>query len=113
MISQKIIDILEDNDINIVTTGIQDGEHYTELEFYSNAGEDFVMDIWHDNTDAGFIQAFIEYAYDFDPDEHAEMWAGCRGRVSGVPDSIRELIDDADGISEFLYRIADKLSERS
>ena len=49
-----------------------------------------------------------EYAYDFDPEEHAEMWVESRGK-RGVPDSIRTLIDDADAIKEMAFELADAL----
>lgn len=110
-LSKKIIEILEDNDINIICTEKQDKEYYTEMEFYSDAGEDFVFSIWHNRTKRSFIDAFREYAIDFDPDEHAEMWVEARHSVAGVPQRIRDLIDDADSIDEFLTKVSDELSE--
>lgn len=80
-----------------------------ELEKYSPAGEDFSFSIaGREETDV--VKQVREYAYEFDPDEHAEMWVESRGK-RGVPDSIRTLIDDADAIKEMLFELADALRE--
>lgn len=76
-----------------------------ELEKYSPAGEDFFFCV--DKND--FVNNVIEYAEDFDADEHAEMWVENRHSVRGVPQSIRTLIDDADAIKEMLIELADSL----
>lgn len=52
----------------------------------------------------------VEYAADFDADEHAEMWVEFRGK-NGVPNSIRALIDDADAIQEMLDELAEAVYE--
>ena len=111
-IAKSIIKILENNDINIICTekGFNTKNYYTELEFFTDAGEDFVFSVWHNGTKESFINAFCEYAADFDADEHAEMWVNMRGQ-RGVPESIRTLIEDADGIAATLETIADKLKE--
>lgn len=56
-----------------------------------------------------FPESVREYANDFDADEHAAMWIEARGKVNGVPDSIRELIKDAEAIKEMLNELADAL----
>lgn len=56
-----------------------------------------------------FLESVREYANDFDADEHAEMWIEARGRVNGVSDSIRTLIDDAEAIQKMLDELADAL----
>ena len=78
-----------------------------EFEKYSPAGEDFIFTITG-NDEARVAEQVREYAYDFDPDEHAEMWVESRGK-RGVPDSIRTLIDDADAIKEMAFELADAL----
>lgn len=103
----RIEDILEKWEVSWETYE-QDGDYYTECEFYSDAGEDFVFDIWHDGTVKSFVDSFADYAFNFDPDEHAEMFMGMRGQ-RGVPQSIRVLISDADSIAETLDSIADEL----
>lgn len=76
-----------------------------ELEKYSPAGEDFLMCVEVEN----FPESVREYANDFDADEHAAMWIEARGKVNGVPDSIRELIKDAEAIQKMLNKLADTL----
>lgn len=80
-----------------------------EFEKYSPAGEDFVFSIV--GTDENeLVKEVNRYASDFDPDEHAELWVGSRGK-RGVPGSIRTLIDDADSIKEMLVELAKKLQK--
>lgn len=100
-ISRKAIGICEKLGwtLNIGTTDV-------ELEKYSPAGEDFIFTVSIDN----FISDVIEYASDFDADEHAEMWVESRGK-NGVPSSIRTLIDDADDIDKMLQELSDTLGK--
>lgn len=108
MLNEKTISILEENDITVSERYEQDGEYYREIEFYSPEGEDVCETIWYDGTDDGFIEAFRQLADNFDADEHAEMWINNRD-VSGVPDSVRALIDDAENIKDILLDVAEKL----
>lgn len=78
-----------------------------EFEKYSPAGEDFIFTIVG-NDENEVAKKVREYAYDFDPDEHAEVWVESRGK-RGVPNSIRTLIDDADSIKEMLFELAEEL----
>lgn len=105
-LNQTYIDILEENDWSICSY-TDDGR--VEIEKYSPAGEDFLMYVEIEN----FPKSVREYANDFDPDEHAEMWINARGRVNGVPNSIRELIDDAEEIQKMLNELADALEEKN
>ena len=107
-LAKRIIDILENADFNILSNEEQRGEMVAELEWYSDAGEDFIVTIWHKGTKKSFVDAFIEYANDFDADKHAEMWVEYRGK-GGCPSSIRALIEDADGIKKHLEETADAL----
>lgn len=97
-LEQKYIDILEQNDWGI-SSYTDDGR--VELETYSPAGENFLMCVEVEN----FPESVREYANDFDADEHTEMWIEARGRVAGVPNSIRELIEDAEAIKEMLNEL--------
>lgn len=101
-LEQKYIDILEQNDWGI-SSYTDDGR--VELETYSPEGENFLMCVDVEN----FPESVREYANNFDADEHAEMWIEARGRVAGVPNSIRELIEDAEAIKEMLNELADTL----
>ncbi len=87
---------------------IHEYENDVELEKYSPAGEDFFFCV--DKKD--FINNVIEYAEDFDADDHAEMWVENRHTVSGVPQSVRTLIDDADAIKKMLLELAENLKRK-
>lgn len=75
------------------------------MEKYSPAGEDFLMCVEVEN----FHESVREYANDFDPDEHAEMWISTRGTVNGVPESVKDLIEDAYAIKQMIYELANAL----
>jgi len=107
-LAKKIIEVLENADFRVCSNEEQNGEMVAELEWFSDAGEDVIVTIWNKGTKQSFIDAFIEYTNDFDPDEHAEMWVNHRGE-GGCPSSIRALIDDADGIKKHLEETADAL----
>ena len=71
---------------------------------YSPAGEDFGFYI---DSDGDLGKQIMQYAYDFDIDEHIEMWLDAkRSGTSGVP-SVRELVEDAKDISKMLDELAD------
>lgn len=80
-----------------------------QLSKFSPAGEDFFFTVDKQN----FLTEIINYAENFDADEHAEMWVKCMDSVRGVPQSIRTLIEDADAIKEMLLELAEKLTIRS
>ena len=105
-LEQKYIDILEQNDWSI-SSYTDDGR--VEVQKYSPAGEDFLVCVEVEN----FPESVREYANDFDADEYAEMWIEARGRVNGVPNSVRELIDDAEEIKKMLNELADVLEEKN
>ena len=88
---------------------LREDDKYVDVCQYSPAGEDFFFTVPKRN----FAQEVDQYAYDFDADEHAEMWIECRNTVRGVPQSIRTLINDADAIQEMLYGLARALNGRS
>lgn len=85
---------------------VYDGD--AELQKHSPAGEDFIVSI--DDID-DMVSCVAKYAEDFDADEHAAFWVEHRGSTSGVPSSIRALIDDADAIKAMLEELAEKLKE--
>lgn len=84
--------------------------NYVELEKYSLAGEDFsmIIDFDMENPIDSFLENLKEYSDDFDIDEHVEMWIPERGK-GGCPDSIRELVEDAEGIKEMIFELWDAL----
>ena len=102
----KLMDVLIDA-AELLDWSVHIYDDCIEFEKYSLAGEDFIFTITG-NDEARVAEQVREYAYDFDPDEHAEMWVESRGK-RGVPDSIRTLIDDADAIKEMAFELADAL----
>ena len=109
MLNKKITKVLGNNRIKLSEKYEADNnEFFQEVEFYSDAGEDVVETVFYNGTSKDFIRAFREMAMIFDADEHAAMWVDLRGK-SGVPNSIRVLVDDADSIKEFLLKVADEL----
>lgn len=89
-----------------------DERNYVELENYSPEGEDFSMIIDFDKEDVidSFLKNLKKYESDFDPEEHAEMLIENRGNY-GVPNSIRDLLDDAEAIKKMIFELWDKLSD--
>lgn len=108
MLSERTIEILENNDMHAYDRSEQHGEFVREIEFYSPEGEDVIETIFYDGTDEGFIREFKANAINFDADEHAEMWIEGRGK-RGVPESVRDLITDAEWIKDTLLSVADEL----
>lgn len=107
----KVKKILDKHNIrNYESVYEQDGEYYVELEWQSDAGEDVIGTIWFDGTTKGFVEGVREAYESFDPDEHAAMWWENRNNVGGVPQSLRTLIDDADGIQKTLEDLAIELA---
>lgn len=103
-LKKKYLDVLELHDWS-VSSYTEDGR--VELEKYSPAGEDFIMCVNVEN----FPQAVMEYAEDFDIDEHIAMWIEAkRNGVGGVPET-RELVHDAEDIDKMLQELAIALSE--
>lgn len=76
-----------------------------ELSKHSPAGEDFNFVI--DGKD--ICREIAEYAYDFDIDDHVDLWAEHRG-TRGVPETFRELVEDAESIQEMLDELAEALN---
>ena len=111
-LDERITDVFEQNEIGICSIYEHykhDGNYITELEWFSPASEDIIISFWYDGTEEDFVKQFEEYAAGFDPDEHAEMWVEHRGE-GGCPNSIRELINDADAIDTFLNAVACELA---
>ena len=72
------------------------------LSKYSPAGEDFGFYVSKENP----YEEIEEYSDNFDPDEHCIMWIREMDTVSGVPQSVRELINDAEAIAGMLNELA-------
>lgn len=68
---QAYLDILEKREWSVCDY-TDDGR--VELEWYSPAGEDFIVCVKVEN----FPDEILNYSDDFDPDEHIEMWVEAR-----------------------------------
>ena len=112
-LSEKIIEVLEAHDISLcgeISERTYNNDGYdVELETYSPEGEDVIIPLIYDGTEEDFIRQFERYAEGFDAEEHAEMWIEGRGK-NGVPDSIKDLLEDAEWIKGTLMEIADELN---
>lgn len=109
-LNDKIISIIEHNGFSIEEIEENGNEFYTEIGQYTPEGEDWFETIWFDGTDNGFIEAVQNVSHNFDPDEAAMVWIPCRGK-NGVPESIKDLIADAEWKKEKLEVLANKLAD--
>ena len=112
-LSKRIEELLGKHDFSVcgeITERTYNNDGYdVELETYSPEGEDVIVSLIYDGTEEGFIKAFRSYAEDFDAEEHAEMWIEGRGK-NGVPESIKNLLEDAEWQKEMLLEVAKDLN---
>lgn len=98
-LSKKYLDVLEEQNWTVAD---YTGDGRVDLETESPAGEDFIICVEVKNLQ----DSVKEYASNFDVDEHIEMWVEAKKNgVQGVP-SARELVHDAEAISEMLENLA-------
>lgn len=86
---------------NIAVFETEDG---WELEFYSPAGEDYLM--YLNGTDIEEILDSLE-EYEFDPEQHAHDWYGAN---CGEPSSLRDLLEDAEAIAQKIEELKKKVN---
>lgn len=86
---------------------ISEYDDYYYLSYYSPAGEDFGFEVQKGER-SQVIKDIVDYAFSFDPEEHASMWYGAN---RGEPTSLRALLNDADNIAEQLDKLADIVKE--
>lgn len=104
MISQKILDALADNNWK---TYIDTEDNFIELEWYSPAGEDFLLSFAFDvKDDDDFLSQLYDAYINFDTERHAVENYG----MLGAP-GLRVLLDDADAIEDELKRLWCALSK--
>ncbi|MCM1121170.1 MAG: hypothetical protein NC416_01165 [Eubacterium sp.] len=112
-LSKKIEELLEKYDFSlcgdVAERYSEKGKYDVELETYSPEGENVIVSLVYDGTEDGFITAFVEYANWFDAEDHAEMWIESRGK-NGVPESIKDLLEDAEWIKNTLLEVAEELN---
>lgn len=102
MISQKILDALADNNWKPY---IDTDDSSIELEWYSPAGEDFMLS-FNVKDDDNFLSQLFDAYMNFDTEQHALENYG----MSGAP-GLRVLLDDADAIEGELQRLWGELSK--
>ncbi len=112
-LSKRIEEILEEFDLalcgEISERYNEKGEYDVDMEMFSPEGEDVIVSLIYDGTETDFIRKFIDYANEFDVEEHAEMWIERRG-TNGVPESIKDLLEDAEWIKGTLLKVAEALN---
>lgn len=112
-LSKKIIEVLEAHDISLcgeISERTYNNDGYdVELETYSPEGEDVIISLIYDGTEEDFIKQFESYAEDFDAEEHAETYINMRGK-NGVPESIKNLLEDAEWQKEMLLEVVKDLN---
>ena len=100
-IENKYLDVLEN--LGWVASDVNEDNSFA-LKKYSPAGEDYCFAAYTDTI----VEDVGNEAEYFDIDEHVMIWADRRG-YNGVPDTIRELLDDAEAIKAMLNELADAL----
>ena len=80
-----------------------------ELEHYSKAGEDFIVNVIFDGTDEDFVAQFDGYVDDFNPEEYANMWYG---QNRGEPSSLETLLDDAKDMEDYMLECVQKYKDK-
>lgn len=95
-LTNEQIELIEKN----TAFSIEDTGDGYEVSWYTDAGEDFSFYV----SDEDPVGAMIDYAENFDPEEHAASWLG----GPGAP-GLRALLDDADKISDNLFELKDFL----
>ena len=102
MISQKILDALADNNWKPY---IDTDDNSIELEWYSPAGEDFMLS-FNVKGDDDFLSQLFDAYMNFDTERHAVENYG----MSGAP-GLRVLLDDAEAIECEIHRLWCELSK--
>lgn len=105
-IFNKNKEYLESNDVKVFEQGLWDNKPFSaELECYTPAGEDMIIDLEELSRDA--LQEYID---SFDINEKVSMWWK-DGRPSYIPfDNIKEHYDDYEEWLEDLSRISEGMA---
>lgn len=100
---QAYLDILEKREWSVCDY-TDDGR--VELEWYSPAGEDFIVCVKVEN----FPDEILDYSDSFDPDEHIAMWIEAKQNgTKGVPGA-RQIVHDAEEIEKELDDLLETLT---
>ncbi len=105
---EKIYDVLDESNVRY-DTNYCESETEAIIEFWTDtAGQDIVTEFDYDGTPEDFIEQFTERAENYDVDEEVELYVNMRGK-DGVPDTVRELLDDCEEAKDTLMEISRKL----
>lgn len=87
------------------------GSDYEALiEFWTDtAGQDVPTEFDYDGTPEDYVKQFTERAENYDVDDEVELYVDMRGK-NGVPNTVRELLDDCQEAKDTLMEIANKLN---
>lgn len=89
----------------------KDGTWYGLVEFWTDtAGQDVPTEFVFDGTAEDFVKQFCEAAENYNVDDEVELFVNMRGK-NGVPNTVRELLDDCQEKKDTLMEIAAKLKE--
>lgn len=96
----------------IVNGWRQKERNYVKLRKQSPAGEDFsmIIDFTEKNPVDTFLVNLKKYLDSFDVDEHTAQWVSQRGKGS-CPNSILDLLTDAEQIRDSIFKLWSALSE--
>ena len=98
--------------INIIkyTLPTEDTCGYVLIEFWTDmAGRDISYEYDKlDGTADDLVKDFVRHAENYDVDEEVELYVNTRGQ-NGVPNTIRELLNDWQEAKDTLMEIAEKL----
>lgn len=84
---------------------------YALVEFWTDtAGQDIVVELSYNGTPDDFILEFSDHADSYDVDEEVELYVSMRGK-NGVPETVRELLDDCQEAKDTLMNISDRLKK--
>lgn len=101
---QKLLDLWEENDIHWNGPAWDDKPHSVELECYTDAGEDMII-----NLEEISVEALAEYVNDFDISEEVSLWWEGGEPKAGVPfDNQAEQVEDYE---DYLARLRDIIDE--
>jgi hypothetical protein len=107
---EEIYDVLDKLSVRY-DTNYCGSETEALIEFWTDtAGQDIPTEFDYDGTPEDFVKQFTERAENYDVDEEVELYVGMRGK-DGVPNTVRELLDDCQEAKDTLMEIARKLQE--
>lgn len=107
---EEIYDVLDDMNIRY-DTNYCDSETEALIEFWTDtANQDIPTEFDYDGTPEDFVKQFTERAENYNVDEEIELYVNMRGK-NGVPNTVRELLNDCQEAKDTLMKIARKLQE--